>query len=129
MSAPTRSSPWATLRAYGRDGYRDMVERHLALARRLARQVDSAPELERLADVPLNIVCFRARPAGVGDERLDELNRRLGEALLADGRVYAGTTTYRGKVALRPAIVNWQTSEQDIDLLVEVVRGLIAKVS
>jgi hypothetical protein len=55
--------------------------------------VDSAPELERLADVPLNIVCFRARPAGVGDEPLDELKRRLGEALLADGRVYAGTTT------------------------------------
>ena len=42
---------WATLRAYGRDGYRAMVERHLELARRLAAQVDADPELERLADV------------------------------------------------------------------------------
>jgi glutamate/tyrosine decarboxylase-like PLP-dependent enzyme len=116
---------WATLRAYGRSGYRQMVERHLALAGRLAAQVDSAPELERLADVPLNIVCFRAHPPGVSEERLNELNRSVGDALRADGRVYAGTTTYAGKVALRPAIVNWQTSEQDIDLLVEVVRGLI----
>jgi glutamate/tyrosine decarboxylase-like PLP-dependent enzyme len=116
---------WATLRAYGRSGYRQMVERHLALAGRLAAQVDSAPELERLADVPLNIVCFRAHPPGVSEERLNELNRNLGDALRADGRVYAGTTTYAGKVALRPAIVNWQTTEQDIDLLVEVVRGLI----
>lgn len=56
----------------------------------------------------------------------NELNRSVGEALLADGRVYAGTTTYAGKVALRPAVVNWQTTEQDIDLLVEVVRGLVA---
>jgi glutamate/tyrosine decarboxylase-like PLP-dependent enzyme len=117
---------WATLRAYGRSGYRQMVERHLALARRLAAQVDSAPELERLADVPLNIVCFRAHPPGVSEERLNELNRSVGEALLADGRVYAGTTTYAGKVALRPAVVNWQTTEQDIDLLVEVVRSLVA---
>ena len=118
---------WATLRAYGRSGYRQMVERHLALASRLAAHVDSAPELERLADVPLNIVCFRAHPPGVGEERLNELNRRVGDGLRADGRVYAGTTTYAGKVALRPAVVNWQTSEQDIDLLVEVIRGLVAR--
>jgi glutamate/tyrosine decarboxylase-like PLP-dependent enzyme len=116
---------WATLRAYGRSGYRQMVQRHLALAASLAAQVDSAPELERLADVSLNIVCFRAHPPGVSEERLNDLNRRLGDALRADGRVYAGTTTYAGKVALRPAIVNWQTTEHDIDLLVEVVRSLI----
>ena len=60
---------WATLRAYGRDGYRDMVERHLALAQRLAANVDATPDLERLADVPLNIVCFRARPPGLPEER------------------------------------------------------------
>jgi glutamate/tyrosine decarboxylase-like PLP-dependent enzyme len=117
---------WATLRAYGRAGYREMVERHLELARHLAERVDSAPELERLADVPLNIVCFRARPPGVDDERLNELNQRLGEALRADGRVFAGTTTYAGNVALRPAIVNWQTEQRDVDLLVDVVRELIA---
>ncbi|HYB30251.1 MAG TPA: pyridoxal-dependent decarboxylase [Solirubrobacteraceae bacterium] len=118
---------WATLRAYGRAGYRDMVERHLQLARHLAERVDSAPELERLAEVPLNIVCFRARPPGVSEDRLDELNQRLGERLRSDGRVFAGTTTYAGKVALRPAIVNWQTERQDVDLLVDVVRELIAR--
>ncbi len=116
---------WATLRAYGRAGYRAMVERHLALAGRLAERVDRAPELERLADVPLNIVCFRARPPGVGEEQLDELNARLGAALRADGRVFVGTTNYGGKTALRPAIVNWQTQAADIDLLVDVVRELV----
>src|ERR687898_1047767 len=39
---------WATLRAYGRTGYRAMVERHLELAQRLSRRVDETPELERL---------------------------------------------------------------------------------
>ena len=71
---------------YGRAGYRQMVERHLVLAQHLADRVDSAPELERLADVPLNIVCFRARPPNVREEQLDELNHRLGAALLADGQ-------------------------------------------
>ena len=118
---------WATLRAYGRDGYRSMVERHLALAQRLAARVDEAEELERLAEVPLNVVCFRARPPAWPEDRLDDLNRALGEAILADGRVYAGTTVYDGCVALRPAIVNWRTGEDDVDLLVDVVRELGSK--
>jgi glutamate/tyrosine decarboxylase-like PLP-dependent enzyme len=115
---------WATLRAYGRAGYRAMVERHLELAQRLAQRVDESPLLERLAEVPLNIVCFRLRPPGLGDAELDALNTQVGEQLLADGRVYAGTTRYEGKVAFRPAIVNWRTTERDVDLLVDVILEL-----
>jgi glutamate/tyrosine decarboxylase-like PLP-dependent enzyme len=115
---------WATLRAYGRTGYRELVERHLDLAQHLASKVDEAPDLERLAEVPLNIVCFRYRPPGVPESGLDELNRRLGEDVLADGRVYVGTTLYEGRVAFRPAIVNWRTREEDVDLLLDVIREL-----
>jgi glutamate/tyrosine decarboxylase-like PLP-dependent enzyme len=115
---------WATLSAYGRSGYRLMVERHLELAQRLAERVDQEPELERLAEVPLNIVCFRWRPAGASDPELDQLNRRLGEALLRDGRVFAGTTVFEGKVAFRPAIVNWRTGPADVDALIDVLLEL-----
>ena len=113
---------WATLRAYGRAGYREMVERHVRLARHLADRVDASPELERLADVPLNIVCFRAHPPGVGEERLNELNTSVADALRADGRVFVGSTIYAGMTALRPAIVNWRTDIPDVDLLVDVAR-------
>jgi glutamate/tyrosine decarboxylase-like PLP-dependent enzyme len=115
---------WATLRAYGRRGHRELVERCLELAQRIAGRVDHARDLQRLADVPLNIVCFRFRPDGRDEAELDTLNRRLGEAVLADGRVYVGTTIYRGHVAFRPAVVNWRTTESDVDLLVDVVREL-----
>jgi glutamate/tyrosine decarboxylase-like PLP-dependent enzyme len=104
-----------------------MVERHLDLAQRLARAVDAAPDLERLAEVPLNIVCFRYRPGDLSDEALDRLNTQVGADLLADGRVYVGTTRYRGRVAFRPAIVNWRTTEADVDLIVTVVRELGAR--
>jgi glutamate/tyrosine decarboxylase-like PLP-dependent enzyme len=125
MSRRARAIPvWATLRAYGRDGYRAMVERHLELAQRIAQQVDAAPDLERLADVPLNIVCFRYRPQGVPESELDDLNRRLGAMVLEDGRVYFGTTEFDGKVAFRPAVVNWRTTETDVDLIVQVTRDL-----
>lgn len=124
-SRRARSLPvWATLHAYGRNGVRQIVERNLDLAQRVARRVDEAPDLERLAEVPLNIVCFRYRPDGVDDDDLDDLNRRLSEAILEDGRVFVGTTVYRGRVAFRPAFVNWLTREDDVDLLVDVIREL-----
>ncbi|TDD77847.1 aspartate aminotransferase family protein [Actinomadura darangshiensis] len=115
---------WATLRAYGRDGYRAMVERHLDVVEHLGGLVEAAPDLELLAPVQLCIACFRYRPDGVPEEHLDELNARLGEALLADGRVYAGTSTYRGMTVFRPAPVNWRTTEADVELLVTVLREL-----
>jgi glutamate/tyrosine decarboxylase-like PLP-dependent enzyme len=119
---------WATLAAYGREGYRAMVERHLDLAARLAGLVEAAPELELLAPARLCVVCFRAAPGGVAENDLDDLNRRLGAALLTDGRFFAGTTTYGGVTALRPAMVNWRTTEADVDAFVEVVRELTGRV-
>jgi len=120
---------WATLTAYGRSGYRSMVERHLRLAQRLSGLVDDAPDLERLAGVPLNIVCFQFNPGDRSEEELNPLNERLGEALLKDGRFYAGTTRFEGRVALRPAIVNWRTQEEHVDSFVAVVRELGRKLT
>ena len=119
---------WATLRAYGRKGYRTLVERHLDLALRIAARVDAAPDLERLAEVQLNIVCFRFKPPGVDEDALDDLNRRLGEKVLEDGRVYVGTTVYDGRVCFRPALVNWLTTAADADLVVDVIRAVGARI-
>jgi len=57
---------WAALRAWGRSGYREMVERHLDLAQRLAGLVDDAPDLERLQALRDTVVGYRGEP-----ERLD----------------------------------------------------------
>ena len=117
-------SVWATLRAYGRQGYQRVVDDHLALAQHMARRVDESENLERLAEVPLNIVCFRFNPGNMSEDELNDVNERLGLAILEDGRVYAGTTQYGDKVALRPALSNWRIRERDVDLFVDVVREL-----
>ena len=125
MSRRARSlAVWATLAAYGRSGYRAMVERHVALAQRLGRQVRESTDFELLEEPGLNVVCFRCRPRNVPEAELDDLNRRVGQAIIADGRVYFGTTVYAGKVAFRPAISNYRTTERDVDLILPVTREL-----
>jgi glutamate/tyrosine decarboxylase-like PLP-dependent enzyme len=115
---------WATLRAYGRSGYRAIVERCLDNAAHLARLVEEADDMELLLPAPLNIVFFRYRPPGVPESELDELNLRIEEQILTDGRVYAGTTKWHGVVGFRPAFVNWSTKREDAELVVETVREL-----
>lgn len=119
-------SVWATLRAYGRAGHRAIVERNLDCALHLANLVDQDNAFERLADVQANIVCFRFNPGDRDEAQLNTLNRRLGEAIVDDGRVYAGATNYGGKTALRPAFSNWRTELDDVDVFFDVVKELAA---
>src|SRR5262249_30160587 len=77
---------------------------------RLAEQVDAADDFELLAPVPLNVVCFRYRPPEAPEQELDDLNERIAQAVLTDGRIYVGTTRWAGKTAFRPAFVNWRTT-------------------
>jgi len=130
MSRRARSlAVWATLDAYGRNGYRAMIERHVALAKRLADQIRASSDFELLAEPRLNVVCFRYRPEGIPEGELDQLNRGLGQAVIADGTVYFGATVYAGKVAFRPAIANWRTTERDVDIILDVVRGLAQRLT
>ncbi len=125
MSRRARALPvWATLRAYGRKGITEMVERHMDLAKYLAKLVDDAPDFERLADVPLNVVCFRYNPGELNEDKLNKINQAIGEAIIEDGRIYMGTTKYCDKVAFRPAIVNWRTRYEDVKLIIDIVREI-----
>ncbi len=94
------------------------------MAQHLARRIDESPDLERLAEVPLNIVPFRYDPGGLDDEALDDLNTRIGEAVLADGRFLVGTSKLGPRTIFRPAFSNWRTRTTDVDEFVSVVQEL-----
>ncbi|MEM1031278.1 MAG: pyridoxal-dependent decarboxylase [Myxococcota bacterium] len=61
---------WFVLRAYGAEGLRTEMRRHLALAADFAAWVDGRPDLERIAPVPLALVCFRHRGGDAPTEGL-----------------------------------------------------------
>lgn len=117
-------SVWATLHAYGKSGLRHLIDQNMSQARYLHNLVTESDKLEALIDVVINVVCFRFNPGGKSEDELNEINTELGNAILTDGRVFLGTTTFQGKVALRPAMVNWRTTESDIKFMVDVILEL-----
>ena len=104
---------WFTLKTYGTDALGAAIARCCALARDLARRVAAAPELELLAPVPLNIVCFRYRGADP-----DRVNAEIVADLHEGGVVAPSTTTIGGRLAIRAAIVNHRTQPIDVERLV-----------
>ena len=68
----------------------------------------------------LSIVPFRHVPPDVVD--LDEHNARLVRALQEDGRVWIAPARVDGTVCLRPCIVNYRTTDDDVRALVAITR-------
>ena len=120
---------WATIKAYGRTGHRRIVEHCLDLAQHFSQQVNNAAQLELMNDVQLNIVAFRYNPGGLKEEQLNELNERLGEAVLADGRFLVGTSRIGSRIVFRPAFSNWRTRFSDVEEFAEVVLAIAKRLS
>lgn len=104
---------WFVLRYFGAEGVRARIAEHLRLARLLAGWVDETAGFERLAPVPMSVVCFRAVPVALrgDDEAVDAHNARLLEALNATGELFLSHTRLRGRYAIRVAIGHVRTTD------------------
>jgi glutamate/tyrosine decarboxylase-like PLP-dependent enzyme len=109
---------WLTLSIYGADAIGAVVQECCDLAQRLAARIDAEAELERLAPVALNIVCFRYR---AGETGLDALNAAIVADVQEDGVAAPSTTVLDGRLVIRAAIVNHRSGPEDVDRLVQAV--------
>jgi aromatic-L-amino-acid decarboxylase len=123
---------WMILRSFGARGIRERLAEHIRLARLFASWVDAHPDFERLAPVPLSVVCFRWNPVGrnLSAADLDAANERLVDLINQQGDVFLSHTKLREGFAVRLAIGHLQTTERHVkrawDLLVEFSAGLSA---
>jgi aromatic-L-amino-acid decarboxylase len=108
---------WFTLVTHGTDKLGAAISGTCALARHLEARVRAEPELEMLAPVALNIVCFRFRAAP--GEDADSLNTEIVADLHESGIAVPSSTRIHGQVAIRAAIVNHRTVDSDIDMLID----------
>jgi glutamate/tyrosine decarboxylase-like PLP-dependent enzyme len=99
---------WALIRALGRSGIVDLVERDHRLARRMADRLRAEPDVAVLNDVVLNQVLVR-----FGED--DALTREVVARVQADGTCWLGGTTWHGMAAMRISVSGWSTTDADID--------------
>jgi aromatic-L-amino-acid decarboxylase len=113
---------WLCFKAHGTSTYARMIEQNVEQARALAARIEAEPELELLAPVPLNVVCFRYRPAGTADGKaLDGLNREILMHVQEEGLAVPSGTMVRGQFAIRCAITNHRSRPEDFEMLCDGV--------
>ena len=115
---------WMVLRHFGAEGMRQRLAEHMRLARLFAEWVDAHDDFERLAPVPFSVVCFRAKPAGMGTDEaeLERFNIKLLDALNASGEVFLSQGKLEGRFVIRLAIGHIRTAERHVARAWELVR-------
>lgn len=118
---------WAVMRAFGVSGLIDRIRAHCAMAREMASWIDATPGWERVAPVPLSLVCFRYAPPEVAASDLDALNLELLARINASGRAYLSHNKLGGRVVLRMAIGNLRTERRHVAETWALLRTIAAE--
>jgi len=106
---------WAALRALGRTGLADLIERNCRQAARFATGLRDAG-YDVLNDIVLNQVLV-----AFGD---DETTRRVIAGVQSDGTCWCGGTVWHGRAAMRISVSSWATTDEDVDRSLTAMLGV-----
>ncbi|MFG2893350.1 pyridoxal phosphate-dependent decarboxylase family protein [Streptomyces sp. NPDC048248] len=110
-----------TLKALGRRGLGELVDRTLAAAHTLADLIEAHPRYELHSRPTLSTVLFR--PTGADDTALATIRRTL----LADGHAVLGRAATRSGLWLKVTLLNPHTQPGDLTTLLNLVEGHIPR--
>lgn len=118
-------STYAALRALGRAGFVEIIERCCANARRFAAMLGETPGIEVLNEVVLNQVLVRfLSPDGDHDARTAAVVKGVQE----DGTCWLSGSHWHDMGVMRVSVSNWQTTVEDVDRSVAAILRVAAAI-
>lgn len=117
---------WLSLQHLGRSGYVKLINEDIQLSKLLYDLAHQHPELEAVTQ-HLSITTLRYVPAHLAidaaeqEPYLNKLNETLLNTLQNSGEVFLSNAVVNGKYCLRSCIVNFRTTEKDIEEIIEII--------
>jgi aromatic-L-amino-acid decarboxylase len=113
---------WFTIKEHGVERLAGMIEKNCRQAEYLGVAVRKHPQLQLLAPISLNIVCFRYVPATKQDLDLNDINAEIVMTMHEKGLAVPSTTRLNGALAIRVNLTNHRCQLGDLDsLLTDIV--------
>ena len=124
LSRPSRAfKAWMSIKEHGVGKYRRMIEKNIDQSHYFGKLVSENKNLELIAPVQLNVVCFRYIGKGLSEPDIDKLNMGIFQKLFEGGKFAVLPSVVGGKTVLRFCNTNHRTRNDDIDrFLAEILR-------
>ncbi|MCC6172200.1 MAG: aspartate aminotransferase family protein [Gammaproteobacteria bacterium] len=110
---------WAALRALGRRGVAELIERNCRQARRFAQRLAEGG-YEVLNEVVLNQVLVSFGDPATTTRVIQEVQR--------EGSCWCGGTLWQGRTAMRISVCSWATTAADVERSAEAMLAAAARV-
>jgi glutamate/tyrosine decarboxylase-like PLP-dependent enzyme len=114
---------YAAIRQMGRNGIAAMIDRCCAHAAAIVEgigQLSGAAVLWR-PQINQGLVGFLDPRPGATDADHDRFTDSVIQRIVGDGDAFFTGTTWRGRRAMRVSVLNWSTSESDVERTIEAV--------
>jgi len=108
---------WLTLQHIGLNGYRQLIYESFELTEYMKREIEKRPFLKLSGKPEMNILCFRATPASLPQEKWDAYNVQLNSYLLEEANYFLSLPNYRSQKWQRAVLLNPYLNKKDIKLL------------
>ena len=112
---------WFSLMAYGKEGYRGIVENSIRLAALLGERIQASSYFMLAAPVHMNVVCFTVKKELDREKRVMDVLKRVNER----GIVFMTATHLNKLPCIRAALVNWRTTEKDIQIAMNELNNVL----
>ncbi|NRB53697.1 MAG: amino acid decarboxylase [Saprospiraceae bacterium] len=115
---------WMSLKEHGTERFGDMITKNVNQAHYLAELVNESADMEQLAPIGLDILCFRYNPGDLSLEELNTINKEIKTQLEESGKSAPGYTTLDGRYCIRVAIANHRSRKEDFEELLNDIRQI-----
>ena len=112
---------WTQLAEHGTDKLGALIAQNCAQAAYLKTLVDAHSCMTMVAQVAMNICCFRYFASGQDEPAADRLNDEIVVQLQIQGLAAPSTTIVHGRNAFRVNITNHRTTRADLDMLIQEI--------
>jgi aromatic-L-amino-acid/L-tryptophan decarboxylase len=113
---------WMSLKEHGAEKYAALITQNIDQSFYLGKLIEQHTELELIAPVTMNVVCYRYNPGNLDDEQLNILNKELLMRMHEQGVAAPSSTILHGKYVIRVANVNHRTRLHHLN---EMIAGTI----
>lgn len=119
---------YMSLKTYGLAAFRRAVENSILLAERFDAHLQQRPNWQVVSPASLSVITFRFNPShqALDARQLDELNQRLSDRIIEEGRAMLATTVVNEQTVLRMCLINPRTTMTDLMSTLDSLEGYAA---